>query len=226
MIGPGSVLPAAPGERGLRLVTGVRRLGGDTVPLVAISAVELRRHDAGHAPTAAARPRPEAPGRAGPPAERPRPSAALLDLPALAEAQRPEASDGDRGAADGVVTDPTRLTPEEERAVAALRRRDAAVSQEEATHAAQAGRFAGAPIFETVVGPDGKRYRIGGEAPVRAKLAGTDPGEARRAAAILALAATAPNAPSAGDLAAFRRAAGQATHAEGVRPGRKLDVTG
>jgi len=131
--------------------------------------------------------------------------AVVLDIRVNAPA-RPEA--GARSPVSATAGEDTpsdaRLTPEERRIVDQLRIRDGAVRQEEQTHAATAGRYASAPQYEYVTGPDGRQYAISGHVDVRAVNLSGDPEEARRAANILQNAAVAPNAPSAQDLIAAR----------------------
>lgn len=99
------------------------------------------------------------------------------------------------------------LTPEEVRTVAALERRDGSVRQEEQIHAAQAGAFGGAPVYEYEVGPDGKRYAVAGEVPVHVKNPTGDAEQLARALAVLSQTTTSTGAPSAQDIAVAQRAA-------------------
>lgn len=58
------------------------------------------------------------------------------------------------------------LSDEEQAQVKELKERDAEVRAHEAAHAATGGSFAGSPSYEYQVGPDGKRYAIGGEVKI------------------------------------------------------------
>jgi len=54
---------------------------------------------------------------------------------------------------------PQQLTPEKEKQVAQLKKRDAEVRRHEHAHKAAAGQFAsGAPSYDYQTGPDGKQY--------------------------------------------------------------------
>ena len=64
------------------------------------------------------------------------------------------------------------LTEEEEKTVRELKQRDIEVRAHEQAHKSVGGPYAGAVSFETVTGPDGREYAVGGEvridaAPVR-----------------------------------------------------------
>jgi endonuclease YncB( thermonuclease family) len=90
---------------------------------------------------------------------------------------------------------------EKERAqVARLRARDTEVRNHEAAHMAAAGSFGGGASFSYATGPDGNRYAVGGEVPVR-MVGGRTPEEAIRNAAQVRAAALAPAEPSSQDMA-------------------------
>ena len=56
------------------------------------------------------------------------------------------------------------LSPDEEKQVEQLKRRDAEVRQHEQAHKAAAGQYAsGGPSYDSQTGPDGKQYAVGGE---------------------------------------------------------------
>lgn len=225
-------VPASAGANGaLRIVIGTRELGsGEHKPLVEVSSQLIN----GKTETSAGGVRPSAttPVASATRGAAPRPKE-LVDpglLAALQNAVQP-ANSKDPG-----------LTPEEDRIVEALQRRDSAVRQEEQTHAAQAGAFAGAPVYQYEVGPDDKRYAVSGEVPVHVKNPTGDAKQLERALAILSQAATAPAAPSAQDISVAQRAtslAGQLDAQEKDDPveaaalrarpngtGRLLDITG
>jgi hypothetical protein len=117
-----------------------------------------------------------------------------------------EPAEGDAGAADAAegraatsAFDKPR-TPEQERAIQQLAARDAEVRAHEAAHAGAAGSLGGRPSLEYVVGPDGKRYAVGGEVSVDTSP-GRTPEETIARARTIRAAATAPASPSAQDLA-------------------------
>jgi hypothetical protein len=92
----------------------------------------------------------------------------------------------------------TQLTPEQEREVAALRRRDAEVRAHEAAHKAVAGSLGGAVSYTFQRGPDGALYAIGGEVPITLSE-GRTPEETIRRARQVRAAALAPANPSGAD---------------------------
>lgn len=98
------------------------------------------------------------------------------------------------------------LTKQERRQVEQLRARDAEVRVHEAAHAAAAGGLGGAPSFDYVTGPDGKRYAVGGEVSIDTSPART-PEETIAKARTIRAAATAPASPSAQDMAVAAAAA-------------------
>jgi hypothetical protein len=61
---------------------------------------------------------------------------------------------------------PKEYTPEEQEKIKILSNRDKEVRTHERAHQTAGGRFAGAASFTYEVGPDGKRYAIGGEVPI------------------------------------------------------------
>lgn len=92
------------------------------------------------------------------------------------------------------------LTDKEKDVVARLKQRDIEVRNHEAAHMAAAGAFGGGASFSYVTGPDGNRYAVGGEVPVR-MVGGRTPEEAIRNAAQVRAAALAPAEPSGQDQA-------------------------
>ena len=98
------------------------------------------------------------------------------------------------------------LTDKERDQVARLRARDAEVRAHEAAHAAAAGAFGGGASYTYATGPDGNRYAVGGEVPVRIS-SGSTPEEAIRNAAQIRAAALAPAEPSGQDQAVAAEAA-------------------
>ncbi len=240
MISPGSILPvplAARPDAGFRIVTAVQRIGGDDErPLLYVSSQLIGRRSA---PQSAAPATAEASSRRG--AAEPATSrlGALVDPRSLTLAQslaQPEETaphgHGPRAAPTAATEeragdgrDADGLSPAQQRAVEALRRRDGAVRQEEQTHAAQAGQFAGAPIYQYQLGPDGRRYAVAGEVPVRVRSSSGDPEQMKRALAVLRQAAIAPAAPSAQDLSVARFAASRIGAVDEKARANLLDLT-
>ena len=115
--------------------------------------------------------------------------------------------------ADDAPSELRTLTPEEQRIVAELRARDREVRAHEQAHLRAAGHLAsGGPKFEYEQGPDGKRYAVGGEVPIRIPQGGSR--EEKLANAQRAQrAALAPANPSGQDRAVAARAAAMAREA-------------
>ncbi|MBM3573452.1 MAG: hypothetical protein FJX52_14025 [Alphaproteobacteria bacterium] len=129
---------------------------------------------------------------------------------------------GGQGGSDAEATKPGELTEEERQQVAKLRARDLEVRQHEQAHAAAGGQYAGAPSYDYQVGPDGKRYAIGGQTPIDASPVPGDPQATVRKMEQVRRAALAPASPSGADLAiaaaataAAQQACQQATKASG-----------
>ncbi len=97
-------------------------------------------------------------------------------------------------------SDGRELSEDEQRAVERLQQRDREVRAHEAAHKAAAGRHArGGASFEYEVGPDGKRYAVGGEVQIDTSKVSGDPQATIEKARIIQRAATAPAEPSAQD---------------------------
>jgi hypothetical protein len=106
------------------------------------------------------------------------------------------------------------LRPEEQRIIEELRKRDRDVRAHEQAHLAAAGRYArGGARFTYQVGPDGKRYAVGGEVPIDLSEVAGDPRATLQKAATIRRAALAPAHPSSADLAVASQAARLATKA-------------
>lgn len=106
------------------------------------------------------------------------------------------------------------LRPEEQRIVEELRKRDRDVRAHEQAHLAAAGRYArGGARFTYQVGPDGKRYAVGGEVPIDLSEVPGDPRATLQKAITIRRAALAPAHPSSADLAVASQAARLATEA-------------
>lgn len=112
----------------------------------------------------------------------------------------PAGSGADRGGSGGQGGVAGQLTPAQQRQVAELRARDADVRSHEAAHEAAGGDLTGGASFTYEVGPDGRRYAIGGEVSVQLH-AGRTPDETIAIAERVRRAALAPADPSPQDLA-------------------------
>lgn len=98
------------------------------------------------------------------------------------------------------------LTPEEEQIVARLRTADLQVRQHERAHLAAAGGHATSGArFQYVIGPDGRRYAVGGEVSISVTPEATPEATIQKARAIRR-AALAPADPSAQDRAVAAQA--------------------
>jgi hypothetical protein len=106
------------------------------------------------------------------------------------------------------------LTPDEQQVVNELRSRDAQVRSYEAAHMAAGGGLTGGATFSYQVGPDGKRYAVGGEVSIDASP-GNSPEETVLKAQRIRAAALAPADPSAQDRAVAARAGQMEADARG-----------
>ncbi len=96
-----------------------------------------------------------------------------------------------------IGTGKSELTEEEQREVEELKERDREVRRHEQAHKAAAGRYAGgAPSFEYEVGPDGRRYAVGGEVSIDVSPVEDDPQATIDKMQQVRSAATAPAEPS------------------------------
>jgi len=134
-----------------------------------------------------------APGETGAPEEAPAASAAA-----------PRAPDG------------RPLSADEARELRELAARDAEVRAHEQAHAGASGGLTGAISYTYQVGPDGKRYAIGGRVSIDTSPAGSPEATARKAQQIRA-AALAPGDPSPADLAAAAAASRMEAEAQAER---------
>lgn len=102
---------------------------------------------------------------------------------------------------------PDALTAEQKQQVKALKKRDAEVKAHERAHlAAGGGLVQGAASYQYEVGPDGKRYAVGGEVKIDVSPERTPEATIRKMQQVKA-AALAPAQPSATDRAVAARAA-------------------
>ena len=115
------------------------------------------------------------------------------------------------GAAASAGVDPARRAPEEQAAIAELKRRDQEVRQHEAAHLSAGGAYVrGGARYSYQAGPDGKRYAVGGEVSIDTSAVANNPEATAAKMQAVRAAALAPANPSGQDLAV----AAQATQAE------------
>ncbi len=135
----------------------------------------------------------------------------------LSSATRSEAMNSERSA--GLKE----LTPEEKRVAAELKRRDAEVRAHEAAHLAAAGTLAVSGANYTYqLGPDGKRYAIGGDVSIDISK-GKTPEETIEKARRIRAAALAPANPSQQDLAIAAKASKMEAEARAEIAKEKMD---
>ncbi len=109
----------------------------------------------------------------------------------------------------------TALSDEQRAVVDKLKARDREVRAHEAAHKAAAGGLArGAASFSYQVGPDNRRYAVGGEVSIDTSAVADDPRASLRKAEAIRAAALAPARPSAQDHAVAARAAQMAASAQ------------
>lgn len=100
------------------------------------------------------------------------------------------------------------LSPEEERLLQRLKQRDLEVRSHERQHLAAAGGYVkNGPVYEYTIGPDGKRYAVGGHVSLDMSPIPNNPEATIRKAQIIKKAALAPADPSAADRAVAASAA-------------------
>ncbi len=92
------------------------------------------------------------------------------------------------------------LTREEKVVLEKMRARDSTVRAHEEAHVAAAGGHAGMPTYDYQIGPDGKRYAIGGKVSIDTVTTGSSETDADKARAVRS-AALAPGSPSPRDYA-------------------------
>ncbi len=110
-----------------------------------------------------------------------------------------------------IGTGKSELTEEEQREVEELEERDREVRRHEQAHKSAAGRYAsGAPSFVYEVGPDGRRYAVGGEVSIDVSPVPDDPQATIDKMQQVRRAANAPAEPSDQD----RRMAAEAAQLE------------
>ncbi len=106
------------------------------------------------------------------------------------------------------------LSEEERREVEELKRRDREVRAHEQAHLAAAGGYAtGGARYTYKMGPDGKRYAVGGEVPIDVSEVPGNPQATLQKAMTVRRAALAPSNPSAADRSIAARASMMAAKA-------------
>lgn len=98
------------------------------------------------------------------------------------------------------------LTEEEQRIVEELKQTDREARAHEQAHKSAAGPYAGAISYETVTGPDGRQYAVGGEVPIDTSPIPNNPQATIQKMDIVIRAALAPADPSPQDFAVARTA--------------------
>lgn len=130
---------------------------------------------------------------------------------------RPSAAGAaDDAASDSVAPDAAGapLTEEEKALVEELKARDREVRAHEQAHARVGGQYAGAPRYEYQVGPDGKRYAVGGSVSIDVAPIPGDPEATIQKMEQVKAAALAPAEPSAADRKVAARADQQRAEAQ------------
>lgn len=139
-------------------------------------------------------------------------------LAAHTASQRPEntSSQANESRPPNVIQDPTNeetnsilditLSEDEEKALEELRARDQEVRTHENAHKTAGGGYVSAISYDTVTGPDGREYAIGGEAQIDSSPIQGNPEATIRKMDIVIRAALAPAEPSSQDYSVARAA--------------------
>lgn len=115
---------------------------------------------------------------------------------------------------------------DEQREIDELERRDAEVRRHEQAHLAAAGPYAtGGPSYEYEIGPNGRRYAVGGHVDVDTSEISGNPEATLRKAETIRRAALAPADPSGQDHAVAARATQMAASAR-AEIGREPEADG
>jgi hypothetical protein len=107
-----------------------------------------------------------------------------------------------------------KLTADQERVVAQLKRIDTQVRAHEGAHQSVGGNLVGAASFSYQTGPDGRQYAVGGDVPVDMSTDGSDPQAMIAKMQQVQAAAMAPSDPSGQDYAVAAQAAQIASQAQ------------
>ncbi len=105
------------------------------------------------------------------------------------------------------------LTEEEKEIVKELEKRDAEVRAHEEAHARAGAGLTGRPSYEYEIGPDGKRYAIGGSVQIETSTVSNNPEATAKKADKIKAAALAADSPSAQDYAVANAAMQMKTEA-------------
>ncbi len=108
---------------------------------------------------------------------------------------------------DGKQAEQKEQEKQDQAQITALERRDSEVAAHERAHASVGGQYASAPSYQYQRGPNGQRYRVGGEVQISASTVPNEPRATIRKMQQVRRAALAPESPSIQD----RRVAAQAT---------------
>ncbi|HEY0833457.1 MAG TPA: putative metalloprotease CJM1_0395 family protein [Azospirillum sp.] len=103
--------------------------------------------------------------------------------------------------------------PEIQQQVSELRQADSSVRRHEAAHQSAGGAYAGGAAFQTVQGPDGRSYAVGGEVPIDISPE-REPQATIRKMETVKRAALAPADPSPQDLRVAAQADAQKAQAQ------------
>lgn len=126
--------------------------------------------------------------------------AAAGNAAAVAAGSGPAASSGSADA------DSESLSDEEQRQVDEMKRRDREVRTHEQAHKTAGGAHTGSIRLSYQMGPDGKRYAVGGSVPIDVSPVAGDPAATLRKMEVVARAANAPASPSGPDRAVAAQA--------------------
>ena len=107
--------------------------------------------------------------------------------------------DGQPGASGAPSAGTEELSEEEKEKVRDLQSRDREVRAHEQAHKAAGGSLAGHPTYETVRGPDGRSYAVGGEVKIDTSAVPNNPEATIRKMEQVKRAALAPSNPSSAD---------------------------
>ncbi|HYD68341.1 putative metalloprotease CJM1_0395 family protein [Azospirillum sp.] len=129
-----------------------------------------------------------------------------------APANGPAGAEGD-AAQTSEAQSPQNQTPETQQQVSELRQADSSVRQHEAAHQSAGGAYAGGASFQTVQGPDGRSYAVGGEVPIDISPE-RDPTATIRKMETVKRAALAPSDPSPQDMRVAAQADAQKAQAQ------------
>jgi len=120
--------------------------------------------------------------------------------PQSADPKTPAKSGSEATRQAGGSTDPESLTPEAQKEVEDLKKRDAEVRAHEQAHIAAGGQYVqGGATYKLTTGPDGRQYATGGEVSIDKSPIPGDPDATIRKLQTVKKAALAPATPSAKD---------------------------